>query len=330
MPAEWEQHAGCLMAWPARQALWDGSMAAAKREYAAVARAVAAFEPVTMVCNPGQAREVRDYCGADVEPLEIPIDDSWARDSGPIFVRNGRGEVAVVSFRFNAWGGRWHPHDSDDLLPRRVAEHLGMHVFEAPFVLEGGALTVDGLGTLITTEQCLLNPNRNPGWSREDVEQGLAAFLGVDRVIWLEKGHSSDVGPAGTDGHVDGVAAFIAPGRVLLEVPSSGADPDHANGLASLRILGESVDSRGIGLHVTVLDPGQDAPVSYANYYTPNGGVVVTVAGDGRDDAAMEVLRRTYPDRDVVGVPGLTIARGGGGAHCITQQIPAGPPAAFA
>ena len=165
-----------------------------------------------MVCNPGHAAEVRDMCGLGVAPIEIPINDSWSRDSGPIFVRDAGGEVAIVGFGFNAWGNRWHPHDDDARLSHRIAEWLELPFFKAPFVLEGGSFFVDGRGTLITTEQCLLNPNRNPDLSREQIEQGLKDYLGVSTVIWLPFGHSLDTGPAGTDGHVDGVLQYVVAG----------------------------------------------------------------------------------------------------------------------
>ena len=188
MPAEWAPHEACLMAWPSREALWDGRLDEAKRDYAAVARAVSDFEPVLMACNPGFAAEVRDMCGSAVEPLEVPINDSWARDSGPIFVKDSAGSVAAVKFGFNAWGNRWHPHDDDARLPERIASHLGVRLFEAPLVLEGGSIFVDGHGTLLTTEQCLLNPNRNPHLSRDEIEALLKEYLGVSTVVWLPFG----------------------------------------------------------------------------------------------------------------------------------------------
>lgn len=323
MPAEWGPHAGCLMVWPTRRELWRDRLADAKRDYATVARAIAAFEPVIMMCVPGEAGEVIDLCGAGVEPLEVPVDDSWARDSGPAFVTNERGELAAVGFRFNAWGERWHPHDQDALVPERIAAHLGIPLFRAPFVLEGGAFFVDGEGTLLTTEQCLLNPNRNPTMSKVEVEHGLCDYLGVSTVIWLPYGHSLDVGPAGTDGHVDGVAQFVSPGRVMLEVPSDPASTEYLRSRANLARLREARDAQGRALDVALLDPHAAAEVSYANHYLADGAVIVPVEGDGRDDEVLDFLRATYPERTVVGVPGATIAFGGGGPHCITQQIPA-------
>jgi agmatine deiminase len=324
MPGEFEPHAGCLMAWPSRSELWGDRWEDAMGDYAAVASAIADFEPVLMVCTPGRGREVTTRCSSGVSVVEIPIDDSWARDSGPAFVRNAAGEVAVSGFGFNAWGERWHPYDDDARLGERLAAHLGLRFFLAPFVLEGGSYFVDGEGTLITTEQCLLNRNRNPHLSREAIEQGLRDHLGAETVVWLPFGHSLDTGPAGTDGHVDGVLQYVAPGHVLLEHVSDPTSSEHERGLANLAVLEQAIDAKGRRLEVTLLDPGPDADVSYANHYLADGAVIVPVSGTAADETALDVLRSVHPDRVVVGVPGTVLAHGGGGPHCITQQIPAG------
>jgi agmatine deiminase len=324
MPPEWAHHAGCLMAWPSRHELWQGRLADAKRDYAIVAEAISEFEPVLMVCNPGDASDVSAHCSAAVLALEIPINDSWTRDSGPAFVGNEDGEVAVVGFGFNAWGNRWHPYDDDALLSRRLAEHFGLRFFEAPLVLEGGSFFVDGEGTVITTEQCLLNPNRNPTLTRPQIEQRLGEHLGANTVIWLPFGHSTDTGPAGTDGHVDGVAQFAGRAHVMLEVVSDPASPEFERGEQNLARLREARDAAGRRFQITILDPGPTATVSYANHYLANGAVIVPVGGNDADAAALVTLAQLYPERKIVAVPGETVAFGGGGPHCITQQIPDG------
>lgn len=332
MPPSWAPHAATLMAWPCRAELWGDLMDQAKDDYAAVARAAARFEPVLMACPPGRAGEVRDRCGGTewgIEPLEIPIDDSWTRDSGPICVVDATGRVAAVQFRFNAWGDRWHPHADDARLPERVAAHLGMRLFRAPMVLEGGAVEVDGDGTLLTTEQCLLNPNRNPTMTRAQIEATLRDYLGVRSVVWMPFGHETDSGPEGTDGHVDGVAAFLAPGRVLLDVRGDPASPEHRSSQANLAALHAARDARGRALDVRTFDPGPFAGVPYANHYLVNGGVLLPLAGDPEaDELASRVIAEAYPGREVIGVPGKVLDAGGGGPHCITQPIPAGPVAA--
>ncbi|MBG6137056.1 agmatine deiminase family protein [Longispora fulva] len=325
MPPEWARHAACLMAWPARPELWGERLDEVKGDYAAVARAIADFEPVVMVCQPGTAAEVRDLCGtADILPVEIPINDSWTRDSGPVFVRDAAGGIAVVQFGFNAWGGRWHPHDDDARLATRIGERLGLPVFHAPFVLEGGAFYVDGDGTVLTTEQCLLNPNRNPDMTRGDIERALCDYLGASTVVWLPYGHSFDVGPEGTDGHIDGVAQLVGPGHVLLEAPATPGASEYSRSQHNLAALRSTPDAAGRAFRVSLLDPGPDAAVSYANHYLANDAVIVPVNGDGTDEAALKTLAEVYPGREIVAVPGATIALGGGGPHCITQQIPEG------
>ena len=326
MPAEWNSHAGCLMAWPARRELWGPRLDAAKAEYAAVAQAIADFEPVIMICNPGQEGEVRNSCGSRVEALPIPINDSWARDSGPIFVCDDAGTLALVDFRFNAWGERWHPHDRDDALPAAIAAHLGVRRFAAPMVLEGGAILVDGEGTLLTTEQCLLNPNRNPGMTRDQMEQVLMDYLGVSHVVWLKNGHSLDVGPAGTDGHIDGVAQYVAAGHVMLESPKDPSSPEYRGSQENLARLQSAHDAAGRPFVVSTLDPGPDPSTSYVNGYVANGAVIVPVSGVEQDKVALDFIARLYPGREVIGVAGDVLAEGGGGVHCITQQIPASRP----
>ena len=295
MPAEWDDHAGCLMSWPARRDLWGSELEDAKRDYATVARTIAGFEPLTMVCPPGASAEVRDLCGASVDSLEMPLDDSWMRDNGPTFVRDRAGELAIVSFGFNAWGERWHPFDSDNALPERLAEHFGVPMFEAPMVLEGGSFFVDGEGTVLTTEQCLLNPNRNPAMSRAQIEQGLRDYLGVTTVIWVPLGQSLDAGPEGTDGHIDGIAQYVAPGRIVLEAPSSTEASEYENGLKNLKALQGATDAAGRELEVTVLDMGPGASQAYCNYYLANGAVIVPVGGAASDDAALRADCHTPP-----------------------------------
>ena len=328
MPPEWAPHQACLMAWPTRtrEALWPTLFEEAKDVYAEVARAIAAFEPLVMICNPGEAEEVRDRCGAGIEPLEIPIDDSWTRDSGPIFVTDEAGNVALVQFTFNSWGEKYLPYDRDAAMPEAVAAHLGVRRYRAPFVLEGGSFFVDGEGTLLTTEQCLLNPNRNPGMSREAIESGLAQYLGVDTVVWLHAFPDRD-----TDGHVDGIAQYVRPGTIVLETPDDPANNNHEQSLRNLEHLGKVTDARGRTLEVLPFRPTAhtrvadlDVEIPYLNCYLANGGVVAPTSGLPQDEEALSRLSEIFPDREVVPVPGGILSYGGGGPHCITQQVPAG------
>ena len=325
MPAEWEPHEACLMEWPTRTRaeLWGDRFDEAQRDYAAVANAVAAFEPVVMVCDPDQQEEARSHLGEGVEILPLPIDDSWMRDNGPIFVRDGTGRVALVHFGFNSWGEKYAPWDRDAEVPRHIASHLGMRRYETSQVLEGGSFFVDGEGTLLTTEQCLLNPNRNPSMSREQIEHGLRDYLGVETIVWLGNGHSTD---RDTDGHIDGILMYVGPAKVALLAPEDPGDPDHGNGRENLARLEAARDARGRSYEVIPFETTPPGVVPYLNVYLTNGGAIVPVADRPEDEQALEQVAKLFPDRDVVPVPGNCLTFGGGGPHCITQQQPRGVP----
>jgi agmatine deiminase len=320
MPAEWAPHERTLMAWPARAELWGAQLEQAKADYAATATAVAAFEPLTMVCaDERAATEARARLPGDVEIVVEPIDDSWLRDSGPIFVTNA-GARAGVQFGFNAWGERFHPYDQDATIAARLVERIGDDCYRSPLVLEGGSICVDGEGTLITTEQCLLNPNRNPQLSREQIESHLIDFLGMERVVWLGHGLVED---RDTDGHVDLIAAFTKPGQVLLQtVPEGNPNFDHCReNVARLEAAGIEIVELP---HLPYSEvEGDTVACSYMNFYLCNGAVIVPVCGADTDPDALARIAEAYPGREAVPVPGAVIAWGGGGPHCITQQVPA-------
>jgi len=332
MPAEWAPHDRCLMAWPVagRTELWGPMYEAATGEFAGVARAIARFEPLLMVARPGDGPAAQAACGAGVEVLELPLDDSWMRDAGPIFCLEPSGARHGVTFRFNSWGERFLPYDQDALLAGRLLERLGERRVVSAMVLEGGAITVDGEGTLITTEQCLLNPNRNPSMDRGQIEDELRARLGVERVVWLPYGQFDD---PHTDGHVDGVCAFTAPGRVILQTCAIPGHPDVERSAANRAALEAATDAAGRPLEIVELPylpfvevGGDELAVSYLNFYVANGGVVVPLAGHPDDEPALALLAEVFPGREVIGVPGRVISYGGGGVHCITQQIPSSSP----
>ncbi len=326
MPAEWEPHARCLMAWPARSELWGAELGRAERDYAAIARAIAAREPVLMLARADARERARNLCGDGVEVAVVPLDDSWMRDTGPIFVRAADGRLVGVDFDFNGWGEKYVPYAADAELARRALELVGVPRVEAGFVLEGGAIGVDGEGTLVTTESVLLHPSRNPGLARAALERLLAEHLGAEVVIWLAAGLVED---RDTDGHVDNVCHFIGPGRVIVQTVTDPANPNHATCVENVRRLRAARDARGRPLEVVEMPhlpylPGCDPPVvaPYLNLYLAGGAVVVPVTGASTDAAALALLREVYADREVVAVPGATLARGGGGVHCITQQQP--------
>jgi agmatine deiminase len=321
MPAEWAPHERTIMGWPCRGELWGDQLGQAKVDYAATANAVAAFEPLTMVCADAQdAGEARAALAGEVEVVELPIDDSWLRDSGPIFVLDDEGRRAGVHFGFNSWGEKFTPYDADAAVGRLLIDRLGDRRYDAPFVLEGGSVAVDGEGTLLTTEQCLLHPNRNPDMTREEIEHGLRDFLGVEQVVWLGQGLAED---RDTDGHVDLVAAFTRPGEVLLQSTPLGTPSSERMADNRSRLVAAGLEVVDFPLLPTLEVGGEEVAVGHLNFYLCNGAVIVPVAGLTTDAEALERIGAAYPDREVVGVPGGVIAFGGGGPHCITQQVPA-------
>jgi agmatine deiminase len=327
MPAETDRHERTLMAWPtvamADIGLWgDAGLDGARAVYAQVAQTIATREPITMVAAPADATDAAAQCGPDVDVVPLPIDDSWMRDSGPIIVTADDGFRHALHFGFNAWGEKWSPWDHDAAVGGAIAAHLGLPVREVPMILEGGSIAVDGAGLLVTTERCLLNKNRNPELSRDQIEDALRENLGVDRIVWLADAIAED---DGTDGHVDNVVAFSAPGTALLQGCADPENPNHAIAAANEASL------IAAGIEVTVIPhlpyarfaDGRAIPVPYVNLYALNGAVLVPTIDDAANADMLEIIGAHYPGREVVTVPGAVLAHGGGGVHCITQQIPA-------
>jgi agmatine deiminase len=327
MPAEWEPHQCCFMAWPTRLDPWHELFDQAKRDYAEVARAISAFEPVVMICRPSDAADVRDYCGSAVSVTGIEIDDSWTRDSGPVFVVNDRGGVAAVDFGFDGWGGKYLPYANDAALGKALADVLGCPRYPVPMVAEGGAFFADGQGTLITTEGSALDQVRNPGITKDRFEQVMRDYLAADKVLWLVAFPDRD-----TDGHVDGIAQYVRPAEVLLLTPD---DPEHENypyAEQNLARLAGATDAMGrpvrvvpFGVTASAVAGGEQVDIPYPNCYLANGAVIAPLAGSAAaDEAALARLAEVFGDREVVGVPGAALSYGGGGPHCITQQLPVG------
>lgn len=326
MPAEWEPHEMTLVAWPQRIEAWRGTdIEEARRSHAEVVDAIAQFEPVCLVVDPDQEQQAsRQVTAERVEVVPLPIDDSWLRDSGPIFVVDEEGGRAGVDFRFNAWGEAFTPYDRDAAVSAGILDHLGIERIESGMVLEGGSITVDGNGLLVTTRQCLLDPSRNPNMDEAGIEQELQRRLGAETVIWLGNGLVED---ADTDGHVDNVAAFIGVGRILTQAFPDGDDPNHEameENRAILASAGVRVEEMNLMSRIERSD-GNPVAVPYMNFYFVNGGVIVPVGGvdPEMDREALQELSGLLPDREVVGMDGRVLALGGGGIHCITQQVPA-------
>ncbi|HEY1315033.1 MAG TPA: agmatine deiminase family protein [Steroidobacteraceae bacterium] len=329
MPAEWAAHSGCWMGWPQREALWHGHMEAARDDYAKVAQAIAQFEPLTMLAAPEHAADAQARCGAKIRVLAVPLDDSWLRDSGPTFVLNAAGERAAAVFTFNAWGAKFHPFDQDAALGAKVAELASARVFKSDLVIEGGGFLSDGEGTLITAESCVLNANRNPGWTKAQADAELRSMLGVEKIIWLP----GDISDDSTDGHVDGYVAFTRPAAVLCESVADPDDPRFAIMAENRKVLETETDARGRRFELlpipeaprTAVPAGEDIYCrSYVNFYLANGAVIAPLYGIAEDAAARDALQRAYPKLRVVMLELRDLFRGGGGIHCITQQEPRG------
>jgi agmatine deiminase len=349
MPGEFEPHSGCWMLWPERPDNWRLGAKPAQAAFAAVATAIAEFEPVSVGVSRGQFGNARRMLPSRVRVVELSSNDAWMRDVGPTFVVNSRAALRGVDWKFNAWGGivggLYFPWDRDEQVARKVLEIEGVDRYRAPLVLEGGAIHVDGKGTCITTEECLLNPNRNPRLTRADIEMQLHAYLGVETVIWLGRGVYGDE----TSGHVDNLCCFARPGEVCLTWTEDRHDPQYAISREAFARLQRARDARGRQLKIhKLLQPGplyitkeeaagveyaegnrlraagERLPGSYVNFYLANGGVIVPLLDVKRDRAALTALRHVFPRRTVVGVPAREILLGGGNIHCITQQVPAG------
>lgn len=317
MPAEWSPHAACWMGWPCRTEVF-GDCRDARATFAAVARAISEFEPVRMIARPEDAENARRLLDGAAEVLEWPLDDSWLRDTGATFVKNAAGEIAGVDWRFNAWGNKYAPFHRDNAVAEKMLQHIGARRFAAPMVMEGGAVHSDGEGTILTTEQCLLHPNRNPSMSREEVETALKNFLGAKKIVWL----CGDLRDDETDGHIDEIACFAAPGVALAM-----ADENDEMLTENIRRLRECEDAQGRRLQ-TILLPRPEmreekSLASYINFYVANGGVVMPSFGAPEDDAARRIVASVFPAHKIVQIPANAIVRGGGGIHCITQQQPA-------
>ncbi|MBN9622336.1 MAG: agmatine deiminase [Actinobacteria bacterium] len=348
MPGEFEPHSGCWLAWPERPDNWRWGAKPAQAAYVEVAAAVSRSEPVTMAVSDVQFEHARTVLPAEIRVVEISTDDAWIRDMGPTFVVDGKGARRGIDWRFNAWGGLdgglYFPWDRDDRAAAKVLEIEGADRYRAPIVLEGGSIHVDGEGTLIATEECLLNPNRNPELSREELERTLHEYLGTEKIVWLSKGVFNDE----TDGHVDNLACFAAPGKVLLSWCEDEDDPQHEISADAERRLRAATDARGRSFEVVRLPspgpieiaaeeaagidavegtlprgPGDRLAASYVNFFLGSTAIVFPLLDERHDDEAAEILRATFPDREVIGVPAREILLGGGNIHCITQQVPA-------
>ncbi|MFI6322316.1 agmatine/peptidylarginine deiminase [Nonomuraea sp. NPDC050556] len=326
MPAEWEPHARTWMAFPTDNPTFDGEDALheARQAWAAVANTIARYEPVVMLANTGESADARYYLDVGIKVLERPLDDAWMRDIGPTFLVDGKGGLAAADWVFNGWGAQsWARWELDAQVGAAVTDFAGAVTYRSRMVNEGGGIHVDGEGTVLLTETVQLDPERNPGWTKADVERELRDFLGVRRCVWLPRGLTKDYGMYGTRGHIDIVAAFVRPGVVVAHQQPDPAHPDHEvcrENIAVLRKEGFEV-VEVLAPTVTEVD-GAPVDYSYINHYLANGAVVLCAFDDPRDQEAADLFGKLFPNRTVELVDAREIFAGGGGIHCITQQQP--------
>ncbi|MGQ0708313.1 MAG: agmatine deiminase family protein [Rhodoferax sp.] len=328
MPDEAEPHRRTWMAFGASRDIWGARLLPeVQRNLAAIALAIARFEPVSMLVRPAELALARQLMENQVELVGSALDDLWMRDTGPVFVVNGAGAKAGVDFNFNGWGGK-QESAQDAKVAALVAQRSGVARLRTELVLEGGGIEVDGEGTAIVTESCVLHDNRNPGWSKAECGRELQRLLGVHKVLWLPGIQGRDI----TDGHTDFYARFVRPGVVMAGYDPDPQSFDHAVTRRHLEILRTATDARGRGFEVLVLQaPTQvrspylndSFAAGYVNFYVCNGGVIAPKFGDARADAnAKSLLEKAFPGREVVQLAIDGIAAGGGGIHCTTQQEP--------
>ena len=329
-PAEEGPHQRTWMSWPARLDVWGAQLPGIRRDVAAIAKAIVLYEPVSMVVRPGQAKAAAKACGPKVDIVPMMNDDLWIRDMGPIFLIDGAGRLAGLDLNFNGWGDK-QVHDNDAMVARRVLELVGVPRLQAPFVAEGGGLEFDGDGTVMATESSIVNANRNPGKTKEQLDAEIREALGAQKMVWVPGVNGQDI----TDDHIDSLARFVKPGMIVVDQP---ADPRYRNVWArsekqALRILRHAVDAKGRTLTHVISRESFDIPPGanpntfvnvYVNWYVCNGAVILPAFTDAKADATAKALVATlYPDREPVQIRIDSLGRGGGGIHCATQQQPA-------
>jgi agmatine deiminase len=332
MPAEWTRHQRTFMEWPLIDALWPKPFEEVLPAYAEIVKKILEFEPVTLIVKAEVSKQAAEFCDSEVEIIELEHNDSWIRDNGPTFLTNSSGKIAAVNWMFNAWGGKY-PFELDNMVASSILARFKVPRFDAPFIMEGGSIHVDGEGTLLTTEECLLNKNRNTNLTKPEIEVLLKLYLGIEKVIWLKQGIFGD----DTDGHVDNVACFAAPGVIIIQTCANKADQDYKLSKENIEILKKTKDAKGRAFKIIEIEKPEPyyyedtlLTLSYLNFYFVNGGIILPVFGGKnieRDFNAENILKGVFPDRKIVTVNGLIVARGGGNVHCLTQQMPEGEPA---
>jgi len=329
MPAEWTPHERCWMAWPSRAETWGEHLDGARDVVAEIANTIARFEPVTIVTKPKNVAEVSLLTANGVAQVSLAHDDCWIRDYGPTFIVDKKKNVAGVRWKWNAWGFRYEDHERDAKVAEEILKQLEMRAYVHEMVLEGGGVDVDGEGAVIASEATLLHANRNPNMTREQIEEVLIEYLGVQQVIWLGAGLQDDV----TGGQTANLARFVRPGVVVALTCSDPADPNHKVLTDNLARLKAARTAKGEPLEVVEIEQprpmfdaeGRRLALSYINYYMPNDGILMPAFDDGANDRkAFDTMTKLFPKREIVQLPALELAYGGGGIHSFTLPQPLG------
>lgn len=348
MPGEFELHRGCYMIWPERPDNWRNGAKPAQKVFAKVASVIGKYEPMTMIVSSSQFSNARGVLPDYVRVVEMSNDDSWVRDCGATFVVDDKGNMRAVDWKFNAWGGLvdglYFPWDSDDKIAQKMCEIEGVDSYRLDdFILEGGSIHVDGEGTVMTTEECLLSEGRNSHLTKKQIEKVLCDYLNCKKVLWIPRGIYNDE----TNGHVDNMCNFVRPGEVLLAWTDDKDDPQYERSMEALKYLESETDAKGRKLKVHKMytpspilitpkeskgvdavdgtlprQPGDRLAASYVNFYTGNGFVALPIFNDPNDEKAIKLLKELFPDRKIEPIYAREILLGGGNIHCITQQVP--------
>jgi len=334
MPPEWYPHECCWMQWPhefqnknsyTEIESWSHfDFEKGRHKWAEVAKAISNFEKVNMIVHPEDIETAKKLLDNSIKIYEFQNDDCWARDSGATFLINDQKKLGGVDWEFNGWG-KFSPHDSDNKIAKFMIDKSSATYFKSSMVLEGGSIHVDGEGTLITTEQCLLNKNRNPGLTKEEIEDNIKKYLNIKKIIWLKNGTDE-----GTDGHIDNIACFVDQSKVLALSCHDKQDPFYEKINENLEILKTSRDAKDHPLEIIEIEmsykrliPNDDEPSSYINFYIVNNGIVMPIFDDEKyDKNAQSIIQSVFPNRKVITINGIDISLGGGNIHCITQQQP--------
>ena len=327
VPGRFEEHECTFVTWPCKE---DKEIDLFRKEIASVIKVISKYEKTIIITDPEDFDNAKELCSDFADMWSIPTDMSWIRDNGPIFIRNKKNEVAAVHFKFNGYGNKFTPHEKVQKVPQIIANKLNIQCFSSNLIVEGGGVSFDGEGTLITTEQMLMNSNRNSSFTRKEIEKELYNTLGIEKVIWLKKGLVED---KDTDGHVDCVVEYISPGKIIAQTVHEKNNPNYELLQENFKILNNTRDAKGRKLEIIEMPylpyfpklyKGNSYVSPYTNYYIVNNAVLVPEVDPKLDHFGFKIIENIFPERDVIAIPAFYQAIGGGGPGCITQQLPAG------